>query len=181
MHKRLMVLILWSLVVLTGCMTPNIQDGMSLKANQGLMVCRISTNETDFVLTIIKRPALFVSSAIFEINSKDSLRVIFLPAGEYTWRGLYRAPYCSEFENKALFKIAPGKITYVGDVVLDIDWPTGKYSLDFVDNFNQIEERFKLEYPSFYEQYEFTKSITQDKRLSKEAILSRIHTVIVIQ
>ncbi len=152
-------------VGLSGCVsTINVKDGVLLKPKEGFLVTDFHSSHSGYSVTIIKKTNLTVASAIFKIKPDDNFWILALPAGDYTWRGIYVGTSYSEFRNDMDFKISPGELNYIGDMVIDITSDIQSYRMSVVDNSEKVEQRIKKDYPTLYAKHKFTKNITIDKR-----------------
>ena len=156
--KKIILLIV--LVMLSGCASvKNIRDTARLEPKSGIMLVNFESNHYGYKATIINKKNITWASAVFDIKRDDNLRVITLPAGDYTWRGIYVGTGASEFRDDYDFTIQEGYVNYVGDVLIIIDGRSNRYKISFSDNEKTIS-RFKEEYPKLAENNKIIKNIT---------------------
>ncbi len=163
-HLIFIASVLWGL---SGCassvVVPDVADSIKLEKDYGILATNINTSWTNHTVTIINKNAL-TGSLILKVIVGDNFRVISLPAGEYTWRGMDLGNLYSEFRDKMDFTIRAQEINYIGDLVLDIDVISKKYRMGLRDGSDAAEQRLKNLYPNLSKTYKFSKSLTVDKR-----------------
>ena len=175
MQKKTFLLFLVS-TVLAGCASalklPNIGANSLPEKGSALLVTRIIlrdavpgyTNRPPVSIALIDQQNLTVASAILDLELGENFRVISLPPGNYSWRGIYLANYYSEFRGKLLFGLAPNSATYVGDIELTIDWSTKKYGLKVVDRSHIANSHYTSEFPAAAGTLPLTTTLVQDLR-----------------
>jgi hypothetical protein len=95
---------------------PNIDADAALAVGSGLLVTRVLltdevpgfTQRPEVQITLIDEKNLLIASAILPLTPGENFRVIALPTGSYTWRGIYLGTYSAEFRGRLPFKIAAG-------------------------------------------------------------------------
>jgi len=157
----------------TGCVTaltlPNAPHDAKLKKNESLMITRLrgpAYVNADYkpAITIINQRNLTVASAIFPIRSGDNLHVIVLPAGDYSWRGIYIATRYAEFRGKMPFELTAGSACYVGDLDIDIRGSSDRYALEVHNRVDEVKQMFAVRYPELSDTLPFIEAITKDWR-----------------
>jgi hypothetical protein len=118
------------------------------------------TNAGGYKLAILESHSL-VSSAVLNISSGENFRVITLPAGDYTWRGIYAGNRYREFNGRYAFKIVAGAINYIGDMYIDFDQNMSKFRLSFEDHGPEAWQRFKESYPALATSCTFTSDLSK--------------------
>ena len=161
-------------MVLCGCgiKRQSIRDTASIPDGSGVMVARIVFvqrnavgNEPIPALTAIKKTNLTVASLIWQLQPGESFSVMTLPAGAYTWRGLYVGGRYSEFRNLMPFEVRAGKINYVGDIIVSLDWSDLRhYGMRVRNNQTTSESYLHSIYPQLSAHYPIIASVTQDAR-----------------
>lgn len=109
-----------------------------------------------------------VSSAVIPLEPGENFRVIALPPGRYSWRGLYLGSYSSEFRGKLLFDLRADTADYVGDLDLTIDWAAKTYRLAISDRSRLAKARYESEFPVAAKSFPFATSMTEDKRVPQQ-------------
>jgi len=154
-------LFLWAIVAmnLPGCTTLNIpRETSKLESQEGVLVTNIVTNAGGYKLAIRENHSL-VSSAILKISSGENFRVIVLPAGDYTWRGIYAGPRYKEFDGKYAFKIVAGAINYIGDMYIYFKSNSIEFKISFEEHSLEAWQRFKESYPALAASCTFTSNL----------------------
>lgn len=163
--KQITLLVI-TLVALSSCASPfvpNVKDSIALENNQGILVANIASNYNDFRISIKNKKNL-VASAVFVIKAGNDFRVISLPAGDYSWSGIYLDNLYSEFQEKMNFTVKAGKVSYIGDLLIHIDVASKKYRLEVRDNSSAAKLNLTQQYPNLSKAYPFTTSLTIDSR-----------------
>ena len=175
MQKRTLLLLFVS-TALAGCASalklPNIAPNSLPEKGSALLVARIIVKDTapgftsrpPVSITLIDQQNLIVASAILPLEAGENFRVISLPPGNYSWRGIYLGTYSSEFRGKLLFSLAENTATYVGDIDLTIDWSTKKYALKVADRSRIAKYRYESGFPAAASALPFTTSVIRDLR-----------------
>ncbi|MHA6205658.1 hypothetical protein ACXU4B_14635 [Dyella soli] len=161
-------------LALSGCgiKRTNIPDTASMPQGSGVMVARVvfvqrnaAGDEPAPALTAIKTTNLTVASLILDLHPGENFTVMSLPAGNYTWRGLYVGRRNSEFRNRLPFEIQAGKINYVGDIVVTLDWnDLTRYGMRVRSNLAASETYVHEVYPQLSGHYPMVASLTEDDR-----------------
>lgn len=141
---------------LPGCATSNLsRDTARLESQDGVLVTNIITNAGGYKLAIRENHSL-VSSAVLEISSGANFRVIVLPAGNYSWRGIYAGTDYREFNGKYSFKIVAGAVNYIGDMYIDFASSLRQFEISFEDHRLEALQHFKESYPALAASCPFT-------------------------
>jgi hypothetical protein len=163
-----------TVLAVSGCAVKrrNIQDAQAIPDGSGVIVARVvlkeqnvSMRHDDIELTAIKDSNLTVASLIVDVQSGETFRVMTLPAGEYTWRGFYVGTKHSEFRGLLPFEVKPGKVNYIGDIVISINWDDPwHYGMRVMANPPAAESYMRRVYPQLTARYPLVASLTVDKR-----------------
>lgn len=153
---------------------PDIAKTETVSDGNGLFITRIifrnacsgPSKAPPVSITIIDQNNLTVASALLPIKACENFRVIQLPPGRYSWRGIYIGTYYAEFRGKLLFDIIANKANYVGDINLVIDLENMKYSLKVVDQSRIVNSLYETKYPVAAKALPFITEITEDNRLN---------------
>jgi hypothetical protein len=174
MSFRNFLFVAFAAMALCGCgiKRQSIRDTTSIPEGSGVIVARIIFVQKNAVgdepvpaLTAIKKTSLTVASLIWQLQPGESFSVMTLPAGAYTWRGLYVGRRYSEFRNLMPFEVHAGKINYVGDIVVSIDWSDlTHYGMHVSSDQATSENYLHNAYPQLSAHYPITASITEDAR-----------------
>jgi hypothetical protein len=153
--KRLLLLAILAMN-LPSCATSNLpKDTSRLESNEGVLVTNIVTNAGGYKLAIRENHS-FVSSAVLNISSGGNFLVITLPAGDYSWRGLYSGSRYREFNGRYSFKIVAGAINYIGDMYIDFGPNLSQFQISIEDHRLEALQRFKESYPALAASSTFT-------------------------
>ena len=159
--------ILFSLSGCASLVVPDVADSVTLEKDQGILATNIVTNISGLTVTIIDKTNIMVASAIFKPNAGENFRVITLPAGEYSWRGIYMGGKYSEFRDKMDFTIKPQEVNYIGDLLIDVDLFSSTYRMGVRDGSDEAKKYVEKTYPALSKTYRFNKTLTIDKREKK--------------
>jgi hypothetical protein len=163
-RPRSLLLVVAVSVMALACASANVRDTPSLAGGQGIVVTNIVSNSGDYTVSIIDKTNLVVPSATLKVLPGENFRVIALPAGNYSWRGIYlNEGNFVEFREWLDFTVNAGEINYVGDLIIDIDRARKTGRLSVRDDGAGAEQRMRHEYPKLYGTYRFTKNITVDR------------------
>lgn len=174
---RRQVLTLPLALAASGCASqlrlPDFGADASLAPGTGLLITRIISMDPapgmaqrpDASLTLIDESNFTMASAILPIQPGENFRVISLPAGSYTWRGLYLGTFYSEFRGKLPFKVTANTATYIGDVDLQIDWYAKTYRLAVRDRSRIAQARYEEQYPRLAKSVPFEVALARDLRV----------------
>ena len=161
-------------LALSGCgiKRVSIPDTRTIPDGSGVIMAHIILNERntpasppDIMLTAIKQSNLMVASLIVTLQSGENFTVMTLPAGKYSWRGIYLDRKNSEFRGLLPFEVKPGKVNYIGDLVISLDWDNPwHYGMRVTANQAAAERYMKSVYPELTSRYPMVASLTVDQR-----------------
>jgi len=155
-----------------GVRRQSIRDAATIQDGSGVMVARIvliqqnaSAGNPPVELSAIKQSSLTVAALVWEAQPGETFAVMTLPAGKYTWRGLYVGRKFSEFRNLLPFEVEPGQVNYVGDIVIAIDWSNpSRYGMRVIANQAASESYMRTAYPRLIAHHPLVASLTVDER-----------------
>ena len=156
MKRNILLLIT---VLLSSCTVVDIKDTAQIEENHGVMLVKFISNDIGYFISTVKKKNHLAGSAYFRIKSSNDLRVISLPEGEYIWKAFYSTKGHAEFIDEFGFKIEVNRINYIGDILINIHFPEGKYNLAFKNNSETIDE-FKEIYPVLSKSMPISENIT---------------------
>jgi len=151
----------------------NIVDTTRLDGNEGIMILTIVTNFCGQI-TIINQTNVTLPSAVISVRPGDNFRIMSLPAGSYSWRGIYAAPstlggpsLTSEFRGRYNFEIKAQAVNYIGNLLIEIDrhskkYGTINYTMIFTDHGDETGQYLQKAYPQLSRTYSFVKNLTMD-------------------
>jgi hypothetical protein len=152
--------------LLGGCAasTPNVSQDVALGKDEGLLITRIHTNWQPVGIFIAGGDA--PDSYMAKLSGPDGeLKVIPLKAGRAYFSSIVRYGHPYNYRVKlepSYFYIAPGAVTYVGD--LFIDWKAegglgaGRTSVKLVDKEETTVNEAKTRYPWVFKKFVYRKS-----------------------
>lgn len=151
---------------------PNHSPDAPLPTGSALLVTRIlladavpgASQRPEASLSLIDEKNFLVSSAIVPLSTGENFRVMALPAGNYSWRGIYMGTSHAEFKGKLPFKLLSGTACYVGDLDFLIDWSNRTYRLAVRDRFRIAQSRYEDQYSQLSKSAPLVSSLTQDYR-----------------
>lgn len=168
--KRPLLLIL-SMLGLIDCAAGNIKnvkDTAKLESTEGILVTNVVSNaRMKVTIDRIDREHSTLSSVAMQIKSGENFRVIAIPAGDYFWSGIYVSNRYRNFDGYFRFKIIPGKINYIGDAYININWDRRRFHLVFVDHNLEARQQLKESYPNVSRSYVQVDNVTQGALLEE--------------
>ncbi len=149
-------------LLLVGCSTPNIKPGdTSLDEKQGILVTRILTNIEHGSALIHHKDQVTPSAKFENIKAPEELKVIKIEPGKARFSRIYLQNLETWRDSKGYFTVESGKITYIGDFV--IEWQNNNGRLGVItlhiDREDETIGQAKLIYPELFTKYEYVKSI----------------------
>jgi hypothetical protein len=166
--------------VMTACLlgcaasTPNVSQDITLGKDHGLLITRIQTNWQRVGIFIAAEDA--PDSYVAKLSGPDGdLKVIPLKAGRLYFSRIvrYGVPYDYSVKLKtSYFYIAPGTVTYVGD--LFIDWKAegglgaGHTDVKLVDKEESTVSEARIKYPWVFKRFVYRKSSSAIKEEGPE-------------
>jgi len=155
----------------TSCIpTVNIVDTAKLDNNEGVMVSTIVTNFCG-TISIINLDNAILPSAVISVRPGENFRVMSLPAGRYSWRGIYLENNSSEFRGRYNFEIKAQSVNYIGDLLIEVDKKTLhktlyqtalKYTMVFIDHGDETSQYLQKAYPQLSSSHDFVRNLTTD-------------------
>jgi len=174
MNLRRFAILAMAAVVLFGCgiQRLNIRDTPTIPDGSGVIVARVILNDRNapanhpyMQVTAMKQSKLLVVSLMVTLLSGENFSVMTLPAGKYSWVGIYMGSKHSAFRGQLPFEVKPGKINYIGDLVISMDWSNAShYGLRVGANQDRAEKYMKVVYPELTSHYPMVASLTVDQR-----------------
>jgi hypothetical protein len=150
---------------------PDAAPDLVLGKKDGLLITRLraesvpaNTMPTGAAITIINQAHLTIVSAILPVVPGETLRVLALPAGAYSWRGMYIGEYYSEFRGKMPFNIFAGAACYIGDLDIGIEWSSKRYKMEIQNRAAVAKSLYESRYPRFAQSLPFRETVATDLR-----------------
>jgi hypothetical protein len=169
---------LWLLplvMLLASCSTdPIMKDTATLPPQTGIMVANVlvwSVGDVPYPSASIKVDKVHGLSAATTLNlpRRNNLIVIELPAGVYSWTDLELGSVAGGSTSYRMpFTIEPGKINYVGDLLLTLDSfhkPGGSFNFRIADQSKYWLPIVAKYYPQLSHAYPTVVHLTEDHRV----------------
>ena len=157
---------------ITSLQPPKVEDNGQIHPYTCLIVTRInvlelSSKDAGFARLFIRRsgPAgAFYNVGVFDISPGSTFKLAAFRPGKYVWAELLFSGYAGVFKEDFTFDCQDQRVTYIGDVDLNIDWTGRKYSIRFVDRSDRASVDFATEYPVLSSSHPLRFRITDDPR-----------------
>jgi len=161
-----------SIFFMSACVTqPLATDGSALvAADEGLMAVRFVSNWKGNESMWFEELAFGVTrdgastNEVLEMRSNDDAQLIALRAGKYTWFQATIGMNYIRFVPDATFTIAPGEITYVGDITLLVTSEPFLLTMDELSVENNEDEtlsRLRSDYGALMDNYSLSVQIAE--------------------
>lgn len=165
MRIRGKVKAIFALLLVSSCATVNVkQDGFLISnKHEGYLLATVQIDRPGWQVTIFPRNSradygsFSQAVAVFDrLKVGRDLIFIKLPAGEYTFKYVYKKPFAFEMKD-CIFKIAENTICYVGDLEIHVTnnssiFPAFEYR--YVDSFGDSSDALKASYPMIASKYQ---------------------------
>jgi hypothetical protein len=174
--KHLAVLAIASLLV-SACSPikhSNIDDTQNIPAGEGVIVARVilevqseGAAEPKVLLTAGQHSFTGLATHWFFIalHPGENFSVQTVPAGQYSWIEFWVQGKKSDFKGRLPFDVEPGKINYVGDIVLSIDMSDPwHYGMRVTSDLPAAGRYLQFNYPQLASRYPLVPNLTVDNR-----------------
>lgn len=159
--KRIWVWLIMSGILLSGCATLDVSDSEQIRDNEGVLLTSVHGVSTNGKLHI-HADHIGLPYAIFEVVDGVQLRAVKVKSAEHLRFSSYRSGNRSAtFRNqKFLFSIGPGTITYIGDIYIrESDGYPASVQLVVQDREAETLAEARQRFPSLFSRYRYVKGV----------------------
>jgi len=129
---------------------------------KGVVVADFYADVVGSVVVLVNNNAPTQAVAVIEITPLDNLRVLELPAGEYSWLELREPHRRTSLLGQLDFSVKPNVINYIGSMLIKSYRNAPKISL--VNQASQVQQRLSEDYADLSRRYPFVLSLTRQHR-----------------
>lgn len=166
MKKTFTILLI---MIICGCVTQKIDDTQTLKQDEGVLVVGLDTNwegHKNILLAPLELIYTGKGSSSFgykklKFKGENHILVTTLPSKEYYFYQFSFGNRYASLKEHSRFEIKPGKVTYIGDISMQLDLKlfSAKGELEINDNWEATLDYLRENYPKIIENRDFEKSI----------------------